>query len=290
MLAGMTRNQNDQDQNSVRGRSAMVKVPELTAYFWGAKLLGTAMGESVSDTLGHVLGHAVAPLVAGSALVVALVVQFRARGYATWTYWAAVSMVAVFGTMAADILHGQLKMSYIESTLLYVVILAVIFLVWYRTEKTLSIHSIVGRRREAFYWATVMATFALGTAAGDLTASTFRLGYLASGVMFAVVMVIPLVSYWKFGMNPILSFWFAYVVTRPVGASFADWMAAPTGHGGLGLGTGLAAAILAAALLGLVTYMAVSGRDVKSNVHTPLEHTDAPGRGVLPDNRAQPKT
>jgi len=265
MLTAMTEYQVGHSPGSAPERRAMTKVPELTVYFWIAKLLSTAMGESVSDALGHLLGHTQAAVVAGTALLVALIVQFRSRAYSTWIYWIAVSMVAVFGTMAADILHGQLAISYIASTAFYAAALAAIFLFWHRTENTLSIHSIVTRRREAFYWAAVLATFALGTAAGDLTARTFQLGYFSSGIMFAIVMAIPGIAFWKFRMNAILAFWAAYVATRPVGASFADWMATPAAHGGLGLGAGPAGVGLAIVLLVLVAYMAISGKDVKAN-------------------------
>jgi uncharacterized membrane-anchored protein len=141
-------------------------------------------------------------------------------------------------------------------------VLAVIFVLWYRSEGTLSIHSIYTRRRELFYWATVLATFALGTAAGDLTAKVIGLGYLGSGVMFAVVIAIPYVGYRWFGLNPIVGFWFAYIVTRPLGASFADWLAWPPSVGGLGLGHGMVSLVSAVIIIGLVGYMAATGKDV----------------------------
>jgi uncharacterized membrane-anchored protein len=168
----------------------------------------------------------------------------------------------VFGTMAADVLHVGLGIPYAVSTAFYSVVLAVIFVLWYRSEGTLSIHSIYTRRREVFYWATVLATFALGTAAGDLTAKVIGLGYLGSGVMFAVVIAIPYVGYRWFGLNPIVGFWFAYIVTRPLGASFADWLAWPPSVGGLGLGHGMVSLVSAVIIIGLVGYMAATGKDV----------------------------
>jgi len=236
------------------------KVPDATAAFWIAKLLSTAMGESVSDALGHAIGHVPAVLAGALAFAVALVIQLRCRRYSTWAYWITVAMVGIFGTMAADVVHG-LGVPLPISTALYAVILGVVFFWWYISERTLSIHSIYTRRRELFYWGAVVATFALGTAAGDLTASTFRLGYLVSAVLFMLIIAIPAVWYWKFGMNSILAFWFAYVITRPVGASFADWMAAPARRSGLGWGTAWVGGVLALAVLGCIGFMALTGRD-----------------------------
>jgi len=252
----------DIDQESRAGRTAGVlsKVPDATAAFWVAKLLSTAMGESVSDALGHLIGHVPAVVVGALAFAVALVVQLRCRRYSTWAYWITVAMVGIFGTMAADVMHG-LGMTLPMSTALYAIILGVLFIWWHHSEKTLSIHSIDTRRREVFYWGAVLATFALGTAAGDLTASTFRLGYFLSAILFLAIMAVPALGYWKFGMNSVLAFWFAYVVTRPVGASFADWMAAPARRSGLGWGTAWVGGVLAVAVLGCIAFMAVTGRD-----------------------------
>jgi uncharacterized membrane-anchored protein len=252
----------DIDQESRAGRTAgmLSKVPDATVAFWVAKLLSTAMGESVSDALGHLIGHVPAVVVGAVAFTVALAVQLRCRRYSTWAYWITVAMVGIFGTMAADVMHG-IGLTLPMSTALYAIILGVLFTFWYRSEKTLSIHSITTRRREAFYWGAVLATFALGTAAGDLTASTFRLGYLLSAILFLAIMAVPALGYWKFGMNSVLAFWFAYVITRPVGASFADWMAAPARRSGLGWGTGWVGGVLAVAVLGCIAFMAVTGRD-----------------------------
>ena len=192
----------------------------------------------------------------------ALALQFWVRRYVTWIYWLAVVMVAVFGTMAADVLHVGLGIPYAVSTVFFLVVLAVIFMAWYMSEGTLSIHSIYSRRREVFYWATVLATFALGTAAGDLTAKTVGLGYLGSGVMFAVVIAIPAVAYRWLGLNAIVAFWFAYIVTRPLGASFADWLAWPPSAGGLGLGHGVVSLVATVIIIGLVAYMTVTRKDV----------------------------
>lgn len=147
-------------------------------------------------------------------------------------------MVAIFGTMAADVLHVGLGIPYIVSSAFFAVTLAVIFVIWYLSERTLSFHSIFTRRREVFYWAAVMATFALGTAAGDMTATTLGLGYLSSSVMFAVIITLPALAYWLFDINAIFAFWLAYILTRPLGASFADWIGKSQSLSGLGLGTG----------------------------------------------------
>jgi uncharacterized membrane-anchored protein len=237
-------------------RTTLAKVPEVTALFWITKILTTAMGETTSDFLVHRLGAGVAIPLGGTALVVALAVQFRSDRYRPWTYWMAVVMVAIFGTMAADVLHVGAGIPYLVSTAFFAVVLAGVLLVWDRTEGSLSIHTIVTTRREAFYWLTVITTFALGTAAGDVTATTFGLGYWASGVLFAVLIGIPAVGYWKFGMNEVLAFWFAYILTRPLGASFADWLAVSHGRGGLALGAGTVSLLLGVLFVGCVLALA----------------------------------
>ncbi len=246
-------------------RHAFSKVPEITAFFWIVKALTTGMGESTSDFLVHSLVPEIAVVFGAIAFAIALYIQFGKDRYVPWAYWLAVAMVGVFGTMAADVLHVGLGVPYIASTIFYAAALAVVFWTWQRMEGTLSIHSIYTPRRELFYWAAVLATFALGTAAGDLTAVTFGLGYFASGLMFAAIIAIPALGYFRFGMNPILAFWFAYVVTRPLGASFADWLSVSSARGGLALGTGPVSLVLAAAIAGLVVYLTRTGKD------TPLE-------------------
>ena len=164
----------------------------------------------------------------------ALALQFSMRRYRAGSYWLAVVMVGIFGTMAADVLHVGFHVPYALSAVLYSIVLAAIFITWQRTEHTLSVHSIDTARREAFYWATVVSTFALGTAIGDLTAITFKLGYPGSAVLFAALIAVPAIGYWRFKLNPILAFWSAYVLTRPLGASIADWMGKPVASGGLG--------------------------------------------------------
>jgi uncharacterized membrane-anchored protein len=243
-------------------RPGLSKVPEVTAFFWIVKALTTAMGESTSDYLVHALVPEVAVAIGGIAFLAALSVQFGKDRYVAWAYWLAVAMVGVFGTMAADVLHVGLGVPYIASTIFYAIVLAAVFRTWYLSEGTLSIHSIHSRRRELFYWAAVLATFALGTAAGDLTAVTLHLGYFGSILLFAAIIAIPAVGYFRLGLNSVLAFWFAYVVTRPLGASVADWLAVSRARGGLALGTGPVSLVLAAAIAGFVYYLATTGRDL----------------------------
>jgi uncharacterized membrane-anchored protein len=243
-------------------RHALSKVPEVTGYFWITKVLTTGMGETTSDFLNHRFNPMIVVGCAGVALAASLALQFYVRRYVAWIYWLAVVMVSVFGTMAADVLHVGLHIPYLVSTTFFVVALAAVFGVWYASEKTLSIHSIFTRRREVFYWAAVLTTFALGTACGDMTAITLHLGYLSSGFMFAILFAIPAVFYWRFGLNGIFAFWFAYIVTRPLGASFADWMGVSHTRGGLALGTGPVSLVLAVIIIGFVGYLTVSRKDV----------------------------
>jgi uncharacterized membrane-anchored protein len=246
---------------TVRGA---LRVPEITAYFWVIKALSTAMGESTSDYLVHAMSPELAVALGFIGFVIALALQFYVRRYIAWTYWLAVVGVGVFGTMAADVLHVGFGVPYIASSVLYGIVLAAVFVSWYRTEHTLSIHSVDTPRRELFYWAAVVATFAMGTALGDLTATTFGLGYLASGLLFGAVIAVPAIGYWRFHWNPILSFWIAYVATRPLGASFADWMGKPQSVGGLGWGDGTVALALTVMIFCLVAFLAITRRDVQT--------------------------
>jgi uncharacterized membrane-anchored protein len=244
-------------------RQAASKVPQITIYFWIVKILTTAQGEATSDYLDHRIDPPIAAAIAGLALVAALALQFRTRRYRAWAYWLAADMVAVFGTMCADGLHVELGIPYVVSTAFFAVALAVILVAWYRSEGTLSIHSIRTTRREMFYWATILATFALGTALGDLTATTLHLGYLTSGVMFTLIFAIPGLAHWRLRLNAIVAFWTAYILTRPLGASYADWMGVPHSLGGLDFGRGPVAVGLTIPIILLVGYLAVSRTDVE---------------------------
>ena len=242
---------------------AMKKVPEVTIYFWLIKLLTTAMGETTSDFLVTHIGPYKAVALGGICFAAALVLQFLVRRYIPWVYWLAVVMVAIFGTMAADVLHVGFGIPYIVSATFFLVALVAVFSVWYISEKTLSIHSIYTRRRELFYWATVVTTFALGTAVGDMTATTFHLGYFFSGVLFAVLIALPALAYWLLGLNEIVAFWLAYILTRPLGASFSDWFGRSHSLGGLGLGTGWVSLVLTVLIIGFVSYLAITRKDTQ---------------------------
>jgi uncharacterized membrane-anchored protein len=237
-----------------------LRVPEITVVFWVIKALSTAVGESTSDYLVNAIDPVVAVLLGFAVFVVALAIQFSRRRYRPWSYWFAVVMVGVFGTMAADVLHVGFGVPYTVSTILYGALLAVVYIAWYRTEGTLSIHAIDTPRREAFYWAAVVATFALGTAAGDLTAISLHLGYLGSIVLFAVVILVPAAGFRWLRWNAVFSFWFAYVVTRPLGASVADWVGKSTVVGGLGVGDGVVSVVLAALIVALVVWLSTGAR------------------------------
>jgi uncharacterized membrane-anchored protein len=237
------------------------KVPEVAVLFWVVKLVTTAVGEAISDFLAQgslVVAGAVGVVFFGAAMWV----QLRARTYSAPVYWLAVTSVAVFGTMAADGLHKGLGVPYAGTTVLYSVILAAVFLRWQRTEATLSIHSILTRQREIYYWLTVLFTFALGTAVGDLTAFTLGLGFLTSILLFAGAEVVVLVA-WRAGANPILAFWAGYVLTRPLGASIADWLSKPRSLTGLGWGDGHVALGFAVVLVVLVGYLTVRRADIQ---------------------------
>lgn len=240
------------------------KVPEVTVMFWIVKVLTTGMGETSSDFLVKSINPVVAVAMGAAVFSVALVIQLRATRYLPWVYWLAVAMVSVFGTMAADVTHIVFGVPYLVSTVAFAATLAIVFLVWHRSERTLSIHSITTRRRELFYWATVLVTFALGTAAGDMTARTLHLGYFASGVLFAVVITIPALGYRFAGLNPVVAFWFAYVTTRPLGASFADWMGVSHARGGLQWGTGPVSIALAGLIFAGVVLITVIERRSES--------------------------
>jgi uncharacterized membrane-anchored protein len=241
------------------------KVPEVTVVFWIIKVLTTGMGESASDWLLNRgagvanIGIAIPLSLDIGIFVLALIWQFTVRQYVPWVYWFAVVAVSLFGTIAADIAFFIGVPLWASSTF-YAIALAVNFAIWYMSERTLSIHSIHTRRREAFYWITVFLTFALGTAVGDLTAVSFKFGFLVSGIVFGALIAVPAIAHWRFNMNAIAAFWFAYVVTRPLGASFADWFGASRADSGLGLGPGWVALILTLIIVSFVGYLATSQR------------------------------
>jgi uncharacterized membrane-anchored protein len=253
----------------LRAGSGLSKVPTVTALFWVTKVLTTGMGETTSDYLARALGPIPAVGLAGLALLASLAWQLSLRRYVAGVYWLAIVLVSVFGTMAADVLHVGLHIPYQVSAAFFLVVLVAIFAVWYAAERSLSIHSIRRPRPELFYWATVLTTFALGTAAGDLTATSLHWGYLDSGLLFAAAIAVPALAWRFFGLNPILAFWLAYILTRPLGASFADWAAVPASRHGLDLGYGPVSVVLTGAIVALVWYLGASRRDQPPIVAAP---------------------
>jgi uncharacterized membrane-anchored protein len=239
------------------------KVPEITIVFWIIKLLTTGMGESMSDFMG---AHSVpiAGAVGIFGLAFALWLQMRTREYRAPVYWFAVMMVAIFGTMAADGVHDGASIPYAVTTPIFAAVVGAVFFFWRRSEGTLSIHSVTTRRRETFYWAAVLATFALGTAAGDLTAIALNFGFFGSVVLFAVLISIPALAWRRGKLNPIAAFWTAYVITRPLGASFADWFSKPRSSTGLGLGDGTVSALALIVFVLLVAYVAITKKDIQA--------------------------
>ena len=252
------------------------KVPEITLMFWVVKLLTTGAGEATSDYLA--LGsHVVGAAIEGGLLVIGLLWQFRIRRYSAVAYWFLAYAIACLGTGVSDTLHLTVGLPYAATTLLWAVVLAGVFITWYRSERTLSIHSILTRRREMFYWATVFTTFALGTALGDFTATTLGLGYLSSVGLFAVAIVVPAIA-WRLGLNAIAAFWWAYVLTRPLGASLADYFVKPPSLSGFGFGDSRTAVVSTVAVAILVAYLAITRNGIQQPVgqaapgHRPAQH------------------
>lgn len=221
------------------------------------KLLTTAMGEATSDFFVRRFNPELAVIGAGIVFLIVVWRQLRAPRFFITTYWAAVIMVSVFGTMCADVLHVKFGVPYVVSASAFAVLLVAILVTWWRMEHTLSIHSITTTRRELFYWATITITFALGTAVGDMTATTLNLGYLTSGIVFAFVFCLPPIGFWIFRLNSIAMFWSAYILTRPLGASFADYMGKPTSSGGLSWGSGNVSLLFSAIIFVILAMMVV---------------------------------
>ncbi|WP_322780405.1 hypothetical protein [Frankia sp. Cas4] len=266
---------------SLRGRPMLSKVPEVTVYFWIIKVLCTTVGESAADFLNVNLnlGLTGTSVITGVLLVVALIVQFRADRYVPSRYWLTVALVSVFGTLVTDNLTDSVGVPLETSTLIFGVLLVLAFLAWYLTEKTLSIHSILTRRREAFYWLTILVTFALGTATGDLMAEVLGIGYLMTGVI-VVSLIAVLAIGWRFGLNPVLSFWIIYIMTRPLGASIGDYLSQSPSEGGLGLGATVTSLIFTVGILGIVAYFSLTKADVIASAPA-LDPDEAMERGGL---------
>ena len=240
------------------------KVPEVTLYFWIIKVLCTTVGETAADFLNENLGLGLTrtTFLTGLVLVVALVFQFRVRRYVPGIYWLAVVLISIVGTLITDNLTDNFGVSLVTTTVVFSIVLAAVFATWYASERTLSIHTIVTTRREAFYWLTVLFTFALGTAAGDLTAERLAVGYWKSALLFAALIGIVYLLHLKAGLNAILAFWIAYILTRPLGASIGDYLSQPRADGGLGLGTTVTSIIFLLTILAVVVYLSVTKVDL----------------------------
>lgn len=258
-------------------RRMLNKVPEITLWFWLIKIMCTTVGETAADYLNVNLGFGLTntTIVTGVVTAVVLAVQFRLRRYVPGVYWLAVVMISVFGTLITDNLSDTYGVSLLLTTPVFAVVLAAVFAGWYASERTLSIHSIVTTRREAWYWLTILFTFALGTAAGDLISERASLGYLLSIGVFAAAIAVVVVARFGFKAGAVLTFWVAYVLTRPLGASIGDYLSATKADGGVGLGTTALSYVFLAAILGLVGFLTVSRAD-----RTPSElvEADAPPR------------
>lgn len=234
------------------------KVPEATLVFWAIKIMATTVGETGADYLAvHVgLGTALTGAMMLTLLIAALAAQLRARKYVPWIYWLTVVLVSVVGTQITDALTDKLGVSLHYSTIAFSLALAVVFALWYRSERTLSIHTIYTRRRELFYWAAVLFTFALGTAAGDLATEALGLGFMFGVVIFGALIALVSVAYYV-GGNPVLTFWLAYILTRPLGASFGDLLSQSRAYGGVGLGTINTSVLFLSAIVVLVVFASV---------------------------------
>ncbi|WP_421578702.1 hypothetical protein [Shinella sp. M31] len=239
------------------------RVPEVTLNFWLIKLMAVTMGETAADYLAVNLGFGLTAtsLIMTAVLAVALVLQFRQKRYVPWSYWLAVVLISIVGTLVTDNLVDNFGVPLIATTILFTVALAVTFLLWFRSESTLSIHAIFTTRREVYYWLAILFTFALGTAAGDLVAEQFGLGYLATGILFGMIIASLTAGYFLMGLDAVLGFWLVYIFTRPLGASFGDLLSQPIRYGGLGLGTVITSALFLAAIAGIVALMSVGRTD-----------------------------
>ena len=242
-------------------RTMLNKVPEVTLFFWIIKILCTTVGETAADYLNDNLGFGLTntTYIAGALLAVLLLVQFRLRRYVAAAYWAVVVVISVFGTLITDNMSDHYNVPLTTSTPIFAAILAVVFAVWYAVERTLSIHSIVTTRREAFYWLAILFTFALGTAAGDLVAEKADLGYAVSILIFGGAIALVAIAHYGLKMNAILAFWLAYILTRPLGASIGDFLTQNSKkYGGLGLGTTTVSYIFVGLILALVAYLSIT--------------------------------
>jgi uncharacterized membrane-anchored protein len=244
-------------------RTMLNKVPEITVYFWVIKILATTVGETAADYLNSTLnvGLTGTTFIMTGFLAVALIVQFAVRSYVPFVYWLSVVLISVVGTLFSDNLVDNYGISLPTTTVAFAIVLTIVFAVWYWSERTLSIHSIVTTKREAFYWLAVLFTFALGTSAGDLTAERLAVGYWQSAVLFAALIGVTFIAHVRFGANAILTFWIAYILTRPLGASIGDYLSQPRVDGGLGLGTTVTSILFLVVILAVVIFLSITKAD-----------------------------
>ena len=255
--------------NTSTANSLLIKVPIIiTLYFWVIKILATTVGETGADFLIFNLnwGLPLTSALMGAVLVGFLVVQVKAKTYIPWLYWLTVVLVSIVGTLITDNLTDNLGVPLQVSTAAFSAALAVTFWLWHKVEGSLSIHSIYTVRRELFYWAAILFTFALGTAAGDLLAESVGLGYAISALAFGAVIALITTGFYAFKLNGILAFWLAYIITRPLGASIGDWLSQDVSNGGLGLGTIGTSAIFLVAIVALVSYLTIARVDAPKAV------------------------
>jgi len=238
------------------------RVPAVTTEFWLIKIMAVTMGETAADYLAVNLGFGLTTtsLIMTAILIGALVLQFAQKRYVPWSYWLAVVLISIVGTLVTDNLVDNFGVALITTTVLFTVALAATFAVWFASEKTLSIHEIFTTKREAWYWLAILFTFALGTASGDLVAEAFGLGYLASGILFGMIIASLAFGYFFLGLDPILGFWLAYIFTRPLGASFGDLLSQPIRYGGLGLGTVITSGLFLGTIITIVVWISVTRR------------------------------
>ncbi len=236
---------------------AVNRVPNVTVDFWLIKLMAVTMGETAADYLAVNLGLGLTAtsLLMTAILIFALILQFAQKRYVPWAYWLAVVLISVVGTLITDNLVDNFGVRLETTTIAFSVALAATFALWYASERTLSIHTIFTTKRETFYWLAILLTFSLGTAAGDLVAETFDMGYLTTGLMFGGIIALIALAYYGFKLNAILAFWLAYILTRPLGASFGDLLSQPSEYGGLGFGTTFTSLIFLGCIIALVVYM-----------------------------------
>jgi uncharacterized membrane-anchored protein len=244
-------------------RRMLNKVPEVTLYFWVIKIMATTVGETAADYLNEKLslGLTGISLVMSVLLIGVLIVQFARDRYVPWVYWLAVVFISIVGTLITDNLTDNFNVALETTTIVFSIALAVTFAVWYRVEHTLSIHTIVTTRRESFYWLAILFTFALGTAAGDLTSERLSLGYALSAGIYGALIAAVAIAHFRFGLNAVLAFWIAYILTRPLGASIGDYLSQSAKDGGLGLGATGTTFLFLATILSLVAYLTVTRRD-----------------------------